>query len=453
MSISEVKRQDPSLGRLVRPGDPGWDTARQAFNTRVDQRPEAIAFPSDEREVAAVVRYARRHGLRVAAQATGHNAAPLGALDGTVLINTSRLSSVSIDPAGPRVRAGAGVKWGHVVPRLSDLGLAALHGSSPDIGIAGYSVGGGMGWQARKHGLHSNAVEAFELVTADGERVRTDPTSEPDLFWALRGGGGSFGVVTAVEFAVRPLEEVYAGALFFPSERAGEVLHAWHALLPSFPDELMTWAALMQFPPLPFVPEHLRGRAFAVVLGAFLGDAAHGRDLLHELVALDAEIDTFAVVPPVGLSELAMDPPQPLPYASAHALLSALPSAAIDDLVATVDMHPGAPLVLVQLRHMGGALARRPPGAGARATLPGHLSMMAAGLITDEASARAVETALHALTTSVTDHRVGHYPGLVEQPTDAGRFFDETTWTRLRRVKRHYDPWDLIRGNHHIPPA
>jgi FAD/FMN-containing dehydrogenase len=165
--------------------------------------------------------------------------------------------------------------------------------------------------------VRGNAVTAFELVTADGELLRVDAANEPDLFWALRGGGGNYGLVTAVEFTVHPVDRVYAGALFCAIDKTADVLHTWHDELPSYPDELMTWAALMQFPPLPFVPGHLQGRGFAVVLGAFLGDEDEGRDLLGGIRRLEAEIDTFATLAPVGLAELAMDPPEPLPYRSA----------------------------------------------------------------------------------------------------------------------------------------
>ena len=183
--------------RVVHPGDDGWDAARGTFNVLIDQQPEAIAFPADEREVAAVLADARERGLRVALQATGHNPGPLGSLEGTLILNTSALTGGPIDAAARRVRAGAATRWEDVTPGLSELGLAGLHGSSPDVGIVGYSLGGGIGWLARKHGMQTNAVTAIELVTAEGRLVRTDAEHEPDLFWALRGGGGNFGVVTA----------------------------------------------------------------------------------------------------------------------------------------------------------------------------------------------------------------------------------------------------------------
>jgi FAD/FMN-containing dehydrogenase len=440
-----------SLGSVVRPGDPDWDAARGTFNLLIDQRPEAIAFPADEREVAAVIADARERGLRIAAQATGHNPGPLGSLEGTLILNTSALTGVSIDTAARRVRVGAATKWEKVTPRLSELGLAALHGSSPDVGIVGYSLGGGVGWLARKHGMQANAVRAIELVTAEGHLVRTDAVHEPDLFWALRGGGGNFGIVTAIEFAVLPVRELYAGAMFFALEQASDVLHAWTELLPALPEEITSWANVLHFPPLPEIPEAVRGRSFMVVMAAFLGSEADGRELLRPLRRLGPEMDTFATQPPVALSELAMDPPDPLPYRSATAVVDELPSDTIEDIAQVAG--PGSALTLVQLRHMGGALGRHEPGAGARATLPGEIAMFALGVVPDADAEPAVLADLDALSAAVAPHRVGDYPNFVEEPADASAFFDTGTWDRLRRVKALYDPQDLFRGNHHIPPA
>ena len=267
---------DAIRGRVSYPGDPDWDAARQAFNLLVDQRPAAVAFPVDEREVIAVVRHAAEQGLTIAAQATGHNAGPLGALDDTLIVNTSMLQDLSIDATARRVRVGAGTKWEALIAPLSELGLAALHGSSPDVGVVGYSLGGGLGWLGRRHGLQCNSVTAIELVSADGHLIRTDAIHEPDLFWALRGGGGSFGVVTAIEFEVYPVTELYAGALFFPYERASEVITAWNALAPSLPDEMTTWGSVLHVPDLPYVPEPVRGGSFAVISGVMLGGEPGG---------------------------------------------------------------------------------------------------------------------------------------------------------------------------------
>jgi hypothetical protein len=188
-------------------------------------------------------------------------------------------------------------------------------------------------------------------------------------------------------------------------------------------------------------------------MAAYLGEEADGRELLGPLRDLGPAIDTFAMNPPIELGELAMDPPDPLPIASTHHLLGRLPAAAIDDLVATVGPHSGSPLAMVQLRHMGGALGRKAPGAGARATLPGELSLFALGLTADETSTAAVKEYLGALEETMRPHAVGDYPNFVEEPADASGFFDAETWARLRAVKAAYDPQDLFRGNHHVPPA
>jgi FAD/FMN-containing dehydrogenase len=440
-------------GRVVTSSDPDWDATRQVFDLTTDLRPAAVALPRDVGDVIAAVRYAGARGLRVAPQATGHNAAPLGSLDDVLLVDVRELQEVSIDPGARRVRVGAGVKWERVSPRLSELGLAALHGSSPDVGVAGYSLGGGMGWLARKYGLQTNSVTAIELVTADGRATRVDPEHEPDLFWALRGGNGNFGVVTAIEFQVYPVESLYAGAMFFPFERAGEVLHTWTELLPTLPDETMTWAKLLQFPDAPEVPEPFRGGAFTIVFGAHLGSEDEGRALLRPVRDLRPDVDTFAVVPPAALGDLAMDPTDPLPIVTATALLSDLPSAGVDDLVSAAGPGSGSPLAMVELRHMGGALARRTPGAGARATLPGSLVVLALGVAEDEASEATARTYLDAVERAVLPYHTGDYPNFVDEQTDASAFFDADTWTRLREVKTLYDPSDLFKGNHHIPPA
>ncbi len=444
----------PSLTLLLA-GDPGWDEARSAFNLLLDQQPAAIALPTDDQGVVAAVAYAREMGLRVAPQATGHNQGPLGDLENTLLLNVSGLQEVRVDPGARRVRVGAGAKWERVVGRLSAHGLAALHGSSPDVGIAGYSLGGGIGWLSRKFGKQTNAVTALEVVTADGSLVRADAQHHPNLFWALRGGGGNFGVVTAIEFVVQPVDELYAGAMFFEVERSTEVLRTWSALLSSLPDELMSWASIIHFPPIPDVPAYARGRSFAIVMAAYLGTEAKGRDLLRPLRELEPVRDTFAMVPPIVLADLAMDPLDPLPFHLTHHLLDELPAATIDELMAKIgpDSGRGPTVTMLQFRHMGGALARATPGAGARATLPGEVIVMALGVVMDEASDAAVKAALADVDAAVLPHRAGDYPNFVEVPADASGFFEPGVWARLREVKAQYDPTDLFAGNHHIPPA
>jgi len=447
-----VTTLDTTLSGLevLSPADDGWDAARQAFNLTVDQRPELIALARSEADVAAMVRFASREGLEVAPQTTGHNAGPLGSLEGTILLKTRALRGVEIDAAGRKARVGAGVKWEEVVPRASELGLAALHGSSPDVGVVGYSLGGGMGWYARKHGLQTNSVRVIEIVTADGELRRVDSGHEPELFWALRGGGGNFGVVTAIEFDLYPIEHVYAGTLFFPFERGPELLHAWREWTQTTPDEVTSTVKLLQFPPLEVVPEIVRGRSFAVVSAAFLGSEAEGGELMRPLRELDPVMDTFAMVPPVGLSELAMDPPDPVPYVADSQMLGDLSAEAIDELLAVAGPDSGSPLLMVELRQAGGALARSAPHHGALASLGGSFVSMAVGAVLDEASAAAGQAQLALLHGALAPHQVGHYLNFTEAPVDTRSGYAANAYSRLQVVKGEYDPDGLFRANHRI---
>src|SRR5256885_4949520 len=292
--------------RIVMPHDESWDEARLAWNLAVDQQPAAVALPESARDVGAIVRWARERGLRVAPQGTGHNAHALGSLAHTVLLKTERMRAVAIDARAQRARVEAGVLWLEVVEAAAEHGLAALAGSSPDVGVVGYTLGGGLSWLGRKYGIGANSVTAVELVTADGRLVRADAENEPDLFWALRGGGGSFGVVTALEFRLYPLAEVYAGWLFFPIERAEEVLYTWRLSLDSMPDEMTLVARFLRLPRIPEIPEPLRGRSFVVVEGIYVGDEAEGAELIRPLRELGPELNTFATIPMPALSHLHM---------------------------------------------------------------------------------------------------------------------------------------------------
>ena len=333
-------------GRLVLPGGQDYDEARQAWNLAVDQRPAAVARPGSAADVAAVVRFAADHDVRVAAQGTGHNAAPLGPLGDTMLVRTDRIRGVRIDPRARTARAEAGAVWIDVVQAGARHGLAPLAGSSPDVGVTGYTLGGGLSFLGRKHGLAANNVTAIEVVTANGRLVRADHEHEPDLFWALRGGGGSFGVVTALEFRLFPLTEVYAGALWYPIERGAEVLHTWGELTRgAVPDELTTVGRFLRLPPIPGVPEELRGKSFVIVEAYHAGDPREADRLLAPLRALRPINDTVQTVPMSALSHLHMDPEQPVPGTGDGMMTGHLPGEAIDALVRAAGAEaPRAPI-------------------------------------------------------------------------------------------------------------
>ncbi len=439
-------------GHLVSPGDDTWDAARQAWNLAVDQHPALVAIPRSAADVQAIVHLAREHGLRIAMQGTGHNAAPLGPLDGTILVKTHEMRGVDIDAARGVARVGAGALWLDVTAAASELGFAPLAGSSPDVGVVGYTLGGGLSWLGRRYGLAAERVLAIELVTADGRLVRATRTEEPELFWALRGGGGSFGAVTAMEFELLPVERVYAGMLLFDASRAADVAHAWRTWTTTAPDTATTALRILHMPPIPELPDFLRGRSVVVVDGAILEDDAAAAEVLAPLRALGPEVDTFASIAPVGLSHIHMDPDHPVPGLSTSALLADFPAEAVETMIELAGPQSGTPLMFLEIRHLGGALAR--PGTGALGRLDGEYLMMALGAPMNPMMVPALEAALALTASAFEPHAAGRaYGNFAETATDVETLFGAATAARLRRVKADVDADDVFAGNHHVAPA
>src|SRR3954454_7846099 len=272
-------------GRVHLPGDAGYDAARLPWHVAIDQRPAAVAVPRSAAEVATVVRVAAEAGLRVAPQSTGHNAGPLAAqgLDDVVIVRTSEMSTAIADPDRGIVRVEGGAVWEPAVDAAAAHGQAVLHGSSPDVGIAGYSLGGGIGWYARTLGLATNSLTAVEIVIGDGSLVRASASENAELFWAVRGGGGNFGVVTALEFRMYPIETAYAGFLMWDLADLEPVLREWAAWAPTAPDEVTTSFRAMRMPPMPELPEFIRGKELVVIDGAVLDPDERGEQLLAGL--------------------------------------------------------------------------------------------------------------------------------------------------------------------------
>jgi FAD/FMN-containing dehydrogenase len=340
------------------------------------------------------------------------------------------------------------------VDAAAEHGLAPLAGTSPDVGVVGYSLGGGIGWLARRHGQAANSVVAVELVTADGRLIRADRDDHPDLFWALRGGGGSFGIVTVLEFGLYPVRELYAGAMFWPIERAAEILHAWREWVETVPDELTSVGRLMQFPPIPDVPEPLRGRSFVLVEAAYLGSEAAGAELLRPLRALAPELDTFGMIPTSGLTSVHMDPPQPVPGVGDGALLAELSPEAVDALVAAAGPESSSPLVSVELRHLGGALAELSPEQGAVGTLDGAFALYAVGMALNPEMAAAIDGHIRHVRAALARWEAERtYFNFTERSVEGDGLFAPDTHRRLRAIKALYDPEELFRAVHPISPA
>jgi FAD/FMN-containing dehydrogenase len=438
-------------GDLITPGDPEWDEARRAWNLAVDQRPAAVVMAESAHDVVATVQAARAQGLLVAPQGTGHFAPALGSLERTILLKTSRMRGIEIDAEARRARVEAGVLWIEVVEAAAEHGLAGLAGSSPDVGVVGYSLGGGIGWLGRKYGLATNSVVAVELVTADGEHVRADRNTNPDLFWAVRGGGGGFGIVTAIEFTLYPVEEVYAGILFFPIERAVEVLNAWREWIRDTPNEVTSCGRLLQIPPIPEVPEFLQGRSFVAVQAAVLGSEAEGDELIRPLRELGPEVDTFAMIPAKELSHLHMDPPHPVPDIGDGGMLGYLTDAAVEEVVAAfVD----TPLISLEFRQLGGAFAESSPDHGVTDRLDADFAYFAVGIPVDEGIARALEAAVAAVRTALSPCEARRtYFNFTVRTIDTAELFEPETVRRLQAVKAEVDPDELFNVAHPVVPA
>jgi FAD/FMN-containing dehydrogenase len=436
-------------GDLVTPRDAAWDGARLAWNLAADQQPAAVAFPQSAADVAAIVGFARERGLRVAPQGTGHGAMALGDLADTILLKTERMRGVSIDAERRIARVEAGVLWLEVVDAAAEHGLAALAGSSPDVGVVGYTLGGGLSWLSRKYGLGSNRVTAIEVVTPSGDLVRTDREHEPDLFWALRGGGGAFGVVTALEFELFPIEELTAGILWFPLERAVEVLKVWRAWTESVTEEMTSVGRILQFPPIPEIPEPVRGKSFVVVQTIWLGDEVEGERLLAPLRGLGPVMDTVERTQARELWRLHMDPEQPVPAAGDGQLLDDLDDDLIESLVART---VGSPLLSLELRHLGGEIGRRRSHHGALSSFAAQFAMYAVGMAPTPELRAAVEAAAGAVLEAAERLSAEHtYLNFAESRRSAATLFSSDGYHRLRTIKRIVDPGNVIRSNHPLP--
>jgi FAD/FMN-containing dehydrogenase len=440
-------------GAVLVPGDPGWDAARASWQLAVDQYPAAVAYPESEQDVVEIVQAARELELRVAPQATGHNAAPLGPLDDTILLRTGAMRGVRIDPARGTARVRAGALWQDVTTRAGAYGLATLAGSSPNVGVAGYSLGGGVGWFGRRYGLQANHLTAVELVTADGHHVRADHEYESDLFWALRGGGGSFGVVTALEFELLPVRSAYAGALVWDWREAGPVLLRFSEWARSAPDLITTAARILQIPDVPTVSSPLRGRQIVMIDGAFLGDPADADRVLAPLRSLRPELDTFTTMPAASLQRLHGDPEHPTAAVSEHRMLAELPREAVEAFLTVAGPRSGSPLLTAELRQLGGALGRRPESHGALSHLDGEFAMIAAGLALTDEMALANMVAARELSKALEPWcNARPYLNFEEHTSRAASFFDEETYGRLRSIKARVDPRRVIRANHPVEP-
>jgi len=346
-------------------------------------------------------------------------------------------------------RVEAGTEWGNVTAATDPHGLFALAGFSPNVGVVGYTLGGGLSWLARRHGLAANHVTRLEVVTPGAQVLRVTPSAHPELFWALRGGAANFGVVTAMEFGLFPYGHIAAGMFVWPYERHLEVLEAWHGWTRMAADDITTSFRIMHFPPLDSLPPFLAGRSVAVIDGAFVGDAKDARAALAGLRALRPEVDTWAPCTPAGLDHLHMDPLDPTPGLSTMMLLDSLEACDLRRFAAAVP--PGGPLMFAELRHLGGALRRAPGDGGATSCLLADYCLYAVG-IGIESGNPAIEPALGALGAAMAVNSTGMvFANLAERPTSPSTLFTTAACDRLRHIRAAVDPDDVMLAGHPIP--
>ena len=454
-------RREMSLGELsisghvAWPRDPDWEQARAAWNLASDRQPAAVAFVESAEDVTKVIDFASRHGLKVTGRGTGHGAVAIGALEQTILIKTERMRGIEIDEGARAARVEAGVLALELGAACTERGLCSMPGSAPDVGVIGYTLGGGLSWLGRRYGFACNRVTAIELVTADGERRRVDAEHDSDLFWALRGGGGCYAIVTALHVALLPVADLYAGIMIFPAELGVGAIRAYRDWTTTAPEDVTSIVRFLRPPPLPDVPEPLRDRPLITIDAAFIGEQAAGERLLAPLREIgEPIIDTFAQIPAEALSKIHMDPEQPVPGLGHHALISELPDEAIDAFVGAVGPDAGSPLLLAELRHIGGALGRAGDNPGALTKLDADFLMFAIGMPMTPELGQAIDGYLDHLDETMTPWRAdGGYFNFAERSCGIDAILPADTHEKLLAVKRRWDPDGIISANHELTVA
>ena len=425
-----------TIGTVAVPGDKAYDALVSPWNLAVPVRPAAVLAAFDAQDVVDAVQFAARHGLRVTPQATGHG--PIAALTTELLVTTKELDEVTLHPEEGWARVGAGVKWLAVVEAAAPYGLAPLSGSITDVGIVGYTTGGGLGPMARTHGLAIDKVRAIEVVTGDGVLRRVTPTEHPELFFALRGGKGMLGIITAIEFDLVQQPRFYGGSTWFDGADAPAVIEAWRAWSEELPEEGTTSFALFQLPDMEGVPPMLAGRLTLSVRFVWTGSAEDGERWFAAMrAAAPAILDDVAEKPYAAIDSVHTDPLDPTPAFEAADVLTDFPAEAAEALLALTGPGVASPQILVEVRQLGGAYARPGEHPSAFASRAAAYSLLLVGIseipgVEDHSAA-----VLEAMAPWVGGHRLPNFTFTPEEYVEA---YDEVTLARLRRARRTYDP-------------
>lgn len=422
-------------GPVAVPGDTRYDALVSPWNVAVPVRPAAVLAAHDAQDVVHAVRFAARHGIRVTPQATGHG--PMADLTTELLVATKGLDEVVVHPEG-WARVGAGVKWLAVVEAAAPHGLAPLSGSITDVGIVGYTTGGGLGPMARTYGLAIDKVRAIEVVTGDGELRRVTPSEHPELFFALRGGKGMLGIITAIEFDLVRQPRFYGGSLWFDGADAPAVIAAWRAWSADLPEEGTTSFALFRLPAMDGVPPALAGRLTLSVRYVWTGSADEGeRRFAAMRAAAPVILDDVADKPYTAIDSVHTDPLDPTPAYEAANVLTDFPQEAADALLALTGPGAASPQILVEVRQLGGAFARPGEHPSAFSSRAAAYSLLIVGIADVPGVEEHAAAVLATMAPWTGARRLPNFTFTPEEYLDA---YDEVTLARLRRAIRTFDP-------------
>jgi len=445
-------------GQLCRPGDAGYDEARNLWNAMVDRRPALVVRAAGAADAQRTVNFAREHGLLLAVRGGGHNIAGNAVCDGGLMLDLSQMKSVRIDPAGRRARVEPGATLGDVDKEAQAHGLALPVGVNSTTGVAGLTLGGGFGWLTRKYGMTIDNLLSADVVTADGKLLRVGKDENPELFWALRGGGGNFGVVTSFEFRVHPVgPEVLSGLIVHPLDRATELLKAYRGIADAAPDELTCWVVMRKAPPLPFLPEEWHGREVLIFALCYCGNMAEGEKAVAELRALDDPIADVVGPHPFTGWQAAFDPllePGARNYWKSHDF-ETLSDGAIEVLLEAIGRLPG-PECEVFIAHVGGAMSRVAADATAYPQRKSHFIMNVHTRWREPADDERCIAWARELFDAAAPHATGSVYVNFMPADEADRVREGAygaNYARLARAKAKYDAGNLFRMNHNIVPV
>jgi len=441
---------------FIYPDHGDYDAARQPWNRSVNQHPAVIAMARCQEDVVAAVHYARANDLTIAVQATGHGTRR--SATGALLLNTAQMREVQIDAERRTAWVSAGAKWGAVLEKAQAVGLAPLLGSSSGVGAVGYTLGGGFGWLARNYGLAADSVHRFAVVTADGEARSVSNEEHADLFWGLRGGGGSLAIVTGMEIALYPVTTVFGGSLIYPGALTKEVLLHYREWVKTLPDEFSTSVAIMNYPPIPELPAFLRGQSVVMVRCCYTGPVAAGEALLEPWLTWRAPMANLVhAMPFAEVDTISNDPMDPMPSLTSGAWMRALTDDGIDALVRYgLNQQGSSPLIMTEVRHAGGAIRNVSPTSSPIGHRDANFVLCLVAATPTAEITHQVARYMAAFKTELAPELDGVYMNFLDGDETQARTKDAYAveqYQQLMRLKAKYDPADRFSHSFNIPRA